>query len=238
MEKPAFDAACATQGGREPTSALANTAYRQVKVAILTCRLRPGAMVFAAELAERLQMSPTPVHEALKALCREGLMHVKPRRGYVVSELSERDIKENFELRLMLEVPAARLAAERASTEAIAALTAQNDGARRRVAAGPQSDPLTFLEAVNAGNQEFHVGVARMSGNERLERTVAALLEETQRAFHLYGRAPKDPSTSDHHGQILRAITARDPDTAHDAMAAHLHEAQERISFVAKLGIA
>ncbi len=190
-------------------------------------------MVFAAELSERLQMSPTPVHEALKALCQEGLMKVKPRRGYVVTEISARDISENFELRLMLEVPAAGLAAHRASSKDLAALGAQHERALGRLTTGPQDDPLTYLESLNAGNKEFHVAVAAMSNNKRLERVIEGLLEETQRTFFLYSRHPNAPTTDDHHVAILRAIASKDPNAARQAMAAHLHEAQDRITFEA-----
>lgn len=87
---------------------LAAAAYRQLKQDILSFRLAPEAVVLAPEQAERLGMSRAPVHEALKALCQEGLMRVVPRFGYIVTAITRSDIEDVFELRLMLEVPAPR----------------------------------------------------------------------------------------------------------------------------------
>lgn len=234
VEKPGISAPPAAHATSAPTGSLVRSAYEQVKAAILACHLRPGTMVFAAELAERLEMSRTPVHEALKTLCQEGLLTVKPRRGYVVTEVLERDIRENFELRLSLEVLGAGLAAERASPQGIAALRDQCARAQENLSRAAWQDPA-FLQSLIAGNTEFHVLVAALADNQRLERMVAGLLEENQRTYFLYYRSSGAPATEDHHGQILRAIVARDPNAAREAMGVHLSEAQERITFAATL---
>jgi GntR family transcriptional repressor for pyruvate dehydrogenase complex len=106
------------------------------------------------------------------------------------------------------------------------------------MAAGWQEHSLAFLEAASAGNTDFHVSVAAMSGNRRLARTVAGLLEDAQRAFFLYNRSPAALSTDDHHGRIIQAIAAKGPDAAGEAMAAHLQEAQQRISLAASQTLA
>ncbi len=85
---------------RAEGNSLAESAYRRLKADILTCRLAPGAMLAAPRLAETLEMSRTPVHEALKTLCQEGLLVVEPRAGYRVTAVTTRDVEEIFDLRL------------------------------------------------------------------------------------------------------------------------------------------
>lgn len=208
----------------------AESAYAQLKAEILSCRLMPGTLVFATELAERLEMSPTPVHEALKALAQEGLVRVIPRRGYIVTPISPSDIQDNFRLRLNLEVLGAELAAEQATPQALAAVQHQHERARAKRRPHSLDDPA-FVQLMISANQEFHTSIAALSGNKRLERIVAGLLDETQRTYFLYFRQRSEPATADPHGEILRAIAAKDPNAAREAMAAHLLDAHEAMTF-------
>lgn len=186
----------------------------------------PGTVVAAAELAERLEMSRTPVQEALKALSQEGFLRVVLRAGYMVTPVTVRDIEEIFELRLSNEVLGAGLAAGRATAEDVASLRAQHERAKANVRSGPPDDPAR-LESLIADNREFHVLVASLSGNQRLARIVGALLDEGQRIYYLYYRADRSPRAGDVHGNIIRALAARDPDAAREAMAVHLHDQRD-----------
>ena len=210
---------------------MADSAYQWIRAAILICHFTPGSMVFATELAEQLKMSPAPVHEALKRLCHEGFATVRPHRGYVITEISERDIKENFELRLSVEVLGAGLAAARATTEDVESLYDWIARGRERFAAADWRDPA-FLQSVVASNTEFHVAVAAMADNQRLTRTVTGLVEENERTYYLYYR-PFQPGEG-HHAKILEAIAEKDPSRAREAMTAHLLSAQNRILYGAK----
>jgi len=166
-------------------------------------------------------MSRTPVHEALKALCQEGLLRVMPRIGYIVTPVSAGDIEEIFDLRLALEPLAAGLAAERVAAHDVASLRGQHERALQN--SGSVANP-DYLESLIAGNREFHVSVAVLSGNTRLARMVGGLLDEGQRIYFLYFRSGRVPPTADAHVDVLRALAARDPQAARDAMAAHVGE--------------
>jgi DNA-binding GntR family transcriptional regulator len=202
---------------------LAASAYRRLKADILACRLLPGAMLAAAELAERFEMSRTPVHEALKALCQEGLLRVMPRIGYIVTPVSVGDIQEIFDLRLSLEVLGAGLAAERATSSDVAALREQHQAALANL--GSAQDP-SYLESLIAGNREFHVFVAALSGNQRLARMVRGLLDEGQRIYFLYFRSGRT-TAGDPHDDVIRALAASDPQGARQAMADHIRDQRE-----------
>lgn len=209
---------------RATSSSLAESAYRQLKADVLTCRILPGTMLGAPQLAESLEMSRTPVHEALKSLCREGLLIVEPRVGYRVTPVTARDIEEIFDLRLMIEVHGAGLAARRAAARDVEVLRGQNERASELAGSG-SADDGAYLESLTASNRDFHVSVAAMSGNQRLARIVGGLLDEGQRTYFLYFRAHRP--FVDTHAPVIDALAARDPHAAREAMAAHIREQAE-----------
>jgi len=206
------------------SNSLAESAYRQVKADIVGCRILPGAMLVAPQLAERLEMSRTPVHDALKSLCSEGLLIVEPRVGYRVTPVTVRDIEEVFDLRLTNEVHGAGLAAKRAAVRDVEILREQQERGNAMVGSGSADDPV-YLESLIATNRNFHVSVAAMSGNQRLARIVGGLLDEGQRIHFLYFLVHRP--FVDRHAAVIDALAARDPDAARDAMAAHIHETAE-----------
>jgi len=218
------DESAAPRVTRATTSSLAESAYRQLKADILTCRLLPGTMLGAPQLAESLEMSRTPVHEALKTLCQEGLLIVEPRVGYRVTPVTVRDIEEIFDLRLLIEAHGAGLAARRAATRDVEILRGQHERAQENVGSGSVDD-AAYLESLMAGNRAFHVSVAAMSGNQRLARIVGGLLDEGQRIYFFYFLAHRP--LVDAHAPVIDALAARDPNAAREAMAAHIREQAE-----------
>ncbi len=211
---------------RETPSSLAQSVHRQLKADILSCRLLPGSRMAAAQLAERFEVSRTPVHEALKALCQEGLLQVLPRVGYIVTPVTVADIDEIFDLRITLEVLGAGRAAELVTDQDIARLRAQHARAEENCGRGSTDDPA-YLDSLMAGNREFHTTVAALSGNHRLARIVGGLLDEGQRIYFLYYHSGRPPPPGDPHDDVIRALAARDPAAARDAMAAHIQDHQE-----------
>jgi DNA-binding GntR family transcriptional regulator len=204
----------------------AQAVHHQLKADIVACRLLPGTMVAAAPLAERFGVSRTPVHEALKALCQEGLLRVLPRVGYVVTPVTVHDIDEIFDLRLSLEALGAERAAERVSDKDVENLRAQHAGALENAGRGSMDDPA-YLDSLMAGNREFHTAVAALSGNHRLAHIVGGLLDEGQRVYFLYFRTGRRPPPGDAHEDIISALAARDPALARDAMTAHINDMWE-----------
>ena len=205
-------------------SSLADSAYRHLKAQILSCRMTPGTLLGAPQLAESLEMSRTPVHAALKRLCEEGLLDVEPRVGYRVTPVTVKDIEEIFDLRLLNEVHAAGLAAARAARRDVEILRGQHKRAHAKAGTGSVDDP-DFLAALVGGNRDFHLSVATMSGNVRLARIIARLLDEGQRIYFLYFLA--DRPLTDWHTPVIDALAARDPEAAREAMAAHIRSQAE-----------
>jgi DNA-binding GntR family transcriptional regulator len=198
---------------------LAGRVYEQLKRDILTCTLRPSQAVYEAELAQRYGVSKTPIREALNTLRREGYVHVVPRRGYIVAPISIQDVQQILGLRQILEPSAAALAARHATTEQVEHLRALAD------ATGAQQPAGRF-----GVDQSFHVAVAEASGNPRLARHVAELLEEVERVYNLCEelRAPSLPVENRHIG-IAEAIASGDEQVAHTLMSQTVADGRVRV---------
>jgi DNA-binding GntR family transcriptional regulator len=202
---------------------LARRAYDALKQDILTCVLLPGAQIFEGELAAHYGMSKTPVREALNLLGQEDLVQVLPRRGYLVAPVTLRDVQEVFQLRLLLETAAAELAAEHITEDGIRqlnALVAVRYTYRDRVSYG------RFLRA----NREFHVAVARASGNVRLAAFVAKLLEDMERILHL-GLDLRDSAEemAAEHAELVDALLRGDGALARRVVTEQLQTSRKRV---------
>ena len=176
---------------RDPAS---QRAYRVLKEQILRCELAPGSGLNEGRLAETLQVSKTPIREALAILAHEGFVDVLPRQGYRVREIALADVQEIFSMLLLLEPAAASAAAEHATPEQLRIL-------RDLATEPPGHDHDDFVGFVTR-NREFHVALAEASGNARLAATLHHTLEELQRLY-LSGLDRK--AAVQDHGEIGRA---------------------------------
>jgi DNA-binding GntR family transcriptional regulator len=196
---------------------LSDQAVEALRHDILTCRLMPGAAISESLVTERLSFGRAPVRAALARLAEEGLVQAQPRRGWVVSMVTIRDIHEVFDLRLLLEPEGARRAAGRVGD---ATTLRRLDGVcGRGYRAGDHDSALAFL----AANRDFHVAVAALSGNQRLERQIARLLDEATRMLVL-GLARRDRSgeMAHEHRALISALAAGDAAEAAEQMRAQV----------------
>jgi DNA-binding GntR family transcriptional regulator len=201
-----------------PPPSLADHAFATLKREILACRLAPGEAVSETLVTERFRLGRAAVRAALARLAEEGLVHAVPRRGWMVSVVTVRDIHEVFQLRLMLEPEAAAAAAGHAD---LARLRQLDDICARGHRPDDADTALDFLEA----NRGFHVAVAELAGNQRLARQVGRLLDEATRMLVL-GLSTRDRSgeMAHEHRDLIAAMIAHDPPRArqimHDQIAA------------------
>lgn len=156
------------------TPSATDRAYEILRDEILNCVLAPGTRVVEGEIAERLNMSKTPVKKALGMLAHEGFVEVRPRHGYRVTEITLADVQEVYQLRQILEPAAAELAATNANPEQLQGL---------RALVEDHADG-TYEERA-AKLLRFHEILAEASGNRRLAATMASLLDEMQRLLSI-----------------------------------------------------
>src|SRR5215469_11841442 len=91
-----------------------------LRTSITTGELEPGQLYSVGDFAERLEVSATPVREALVNLAHDGLVEIVRNRGFLVPELSDHDLDEILQLRLFLEVPAVEQVAGRLDAATLA----------------------------------------------------------------------------------------------------------------------
>lgn len=157
---------------------MASSVYEQLKNAIVTCVILPGDNLHEADLAAQFNVSKTPVREALHLLRRDGFITSFARHGHQVAHMTLDDVREIFQLRLMVEPPMAGLAAGALSEAALAELRGL---AQIRYAHGDENSYETFLLMT----RRFHEIIASASGNQRLITLAKRLIEETERFLRL-----------------------------------------------------
>ncbi|MFC5996530.1 GntR family transcriptional regulator [Pseudonocardia hispaniensis] len=203
------------------------TSAERVVVAVRDLILRgefaAGARLGEVELAERLGVSRTPVREALTRLAVEGLVEIVPNRGARVMSWSVAELEGVFELRSVLEPRLTALAVPRASADDIAALAAL---AARMVEVG-SSGPGQDLDALVPLNREFHDRLVTLAAHPALATVLAGAVHApiVLRNFHTYDDASLRRSLA-HHGEIVAAMRAGDPEWARAVMTAHIHNAR------------
>jgi DNA-binding GntR family transcriptional regulator len=211
--------------GRDKASqkyTLTEKAYNAIKNGILCNELEEGSFLSQADVMRRYGIGRTPFREACNRLHHEQLLEVVPRRGYLVSEISFRSVREIFEVRVILEGVSAELAALRASQENIHEL----EEIARRSWSFADSDSR-HRELVRT-NTEFHHCIARMGHNRELLRLITGLLERMERLSYLElrSRTVTRTDTRSLHKPILDAIKQRRPVAAREAMLQDIMQGQ------------
>jgi DNA-binding GntR family transcriptional regulator len=199
-----------------PPPTVADAAYERLRALVLGGDVAPGARLGQVELAERLGISRTPVREALRRLSGEGLVDFHPNRGFRVADLGLDAVLRRLEVRAILEPGIARLAAER---------HADRDGLRQSIARESRARTAT---AAHDASRDFHVALARATGNDELVRTLESLwIVEVGRRL-LSRRSATEawvpPDIADHEA-ITAAVEDGDGERAATLMAAHIDAA-------------
>jgi DNA-binding GntR family transcriptional regulator len=176
--------------------------------------LAPGAVLFELDLVARLNMSRTPVREALHRLCTEGYLS-QQYRGYMVVELTNRDLANVYRVRGVLEGMAARQAAGARSRVDIAILQDFIDLAQKAIAEGRTADSADIAE-------QFHDALAKASGNSYLYATLMGTRRYVEpyrkRISPVHGLAQR---ALEEHKEILATIERGDGDAAEFAAREH-----------------
>lgn len=204
---------------------MTDKATAALRSAILNGDLKPDTLHTVHVVADRLGVSRTPVREALIRLAADGLVQVQRNRGFLVLHSSAGDLRQIFALRLLLEVPATRAAALRATGDDIAALEADIHEMRQAMLA---DDADTFLIA----DRGFHKTLLSVSGNDRLAQFVDGLRNVVLRTG--MSTAKQTESIEEilaPHEAILDLVRTHDADAAARAMYEHvLHTGRRLVS--------
>ena len=190
--------------------------YEEIRGAIVDLRLEPGAPLREAAIATQLGVSKTPVREALGRLEQEGLVEATSFKGAVVTDYSERDLEEIYELRELLEGVAVRAAATDADGEALESL---RDVIERSRSARDAGDLAGLAELLG----RFDQIVFDQVGNVRIRSLIETLRAHLTRIGKLTEEIPGRVEASvEEHAAIVEAIARGDADDAERAMRMHI----------------
>jgi len=196
-------------------------AYEEIRRRIMDGDLPPGAPLSEYQLAELLQVSRTPVREALKRLEHEGIVRSAPNRGAFVAELSLQDIMEIYQIREQLEGVAARIAAQSMPAADVQELEEELRRAAALAAKGHVRE--TFESDVH-----LHKQIIGATRNRRLVTILATLDDQVRRIRSMSPRTPgRLEATLREHNEIVARIKERDASGAEAAMRRHLQAACE-----------
>jgi len=175
-----------------------------IREAILKGALKPGEKVAEPELAERFGISRTPIREAFRQLESEGYLTVIPRKGAVVTSLSERDVEEFYAIKSVLEGFAAKMAAQKMTEKDLERLEGINEKLEKLAREG---DVKNFFRVHN----DFHECFIRAAGNDKLLELISQLLLKFNRlrmaSLSLPGRME---ISVQEHKKIIDAFKKRD----------------------------
>ncbi|GIJ80849.1 DNA-binding transcriptional regulator, GntR family [Micromonospora phaseoli] len=210
-------AASPVDGELESVS-LVDLAVDRLTRELLSGRSDPGERLVEEQLTRRLGISRAPLREALRLLAQRGLVEHVPRRGVRVATLSDRDVRELYELRDVLERFAVRSAIPVQREGDLAGLRATLDQMREATRAG---DRLAVAESHRA----FHVALVALAGNRQLSAVYDSILVKLQlyMAINLRREAEvAQPLDGVHrHERLFEAVTAGDPETVLTVLSDH-----------------
>ncbi|RWR26121.1 GntR family transcriptional regulator [Sinirhodobacter populi] len=205
------DATGGKTGGRSDN--LSGLAYRSITELIRNRHLRGGESIVEARLAEQLNISRTPLREALQRLEGEGLVVKARGRSFVVRHVDLGEYLQSLKVREILEPEAAAMAAGHIPLKELAEVRAEI-GALSTMA-------HDHTDAHWKSDDNLHELFARHSGNEVLSRTIRSM-RVTMRLFEIARLSARVAPDTTEHLAILEALEAEDPKAARRAVQQHI----------------
>jgi DNA-binding GntR family transcriptional regulator len=196
-----------------------------VREGILSGSLLAGQALKQDEIASQLSVSRAPVREALNQLEGEGLVLLRPRRGYVVASLDVEEIEEIFQIRMLLEEHAARIATQRRTLVDISAV-------RNLLRAMDESgmDSPASIAKWSALNREFHATIYRASRVNRLCQITENLRDTVEQYVRLdAAMADRIGEAQKEHKLIVQAFEAGDADRTAQLSREHCQHTCDRL---------
>lgn len=185
-----------------------------LKQAILGGKLAAGTRLVQSDLAEQLDVSTTPIREALRDLASEGLVNFDPHRGAIVHELDPDELDEVSELRAVLEPLGIRKAIEHLDDDALAEMR------QLHTQMGTEENLATWLDL----NRRFHLIIHEATESQRLHAMLARLQDATTMYIGQAVRVhPQVIQTSnEEHGLLLESFERGDGETASEIIVQHI----------------
>jgi len=190
----------------QPRNTGAHVVYGELKRQILSLELKPGARIYEPAMAAALQVSRTPLREAIRRLISESLLEQQATGGVVVPTLDEKAISELYDVRAALESLMAREACANASAadlEELRGIVARN------------AAMVEFADEAMKYGVALHAAIARIAGSSWAQRFHGQISSQVERYRYFTNNAPerRDEALANHR-LLVEAIASKDPEKA------------------------
>lgn len=195
--------------------------YKQIKLDILNLKIRDGDFLTLAELAEKYNVSKTPVRDALSALEIQGYLKSLPRKGYLVKPVTQKSIRESFQMRSILERGAASLAVKSADDSELEFILEL----AMKFPDGSQSDEIVQF---NELNDLFHMSIIKATHNSLLIEMCEGIMENLSRILLMDCKQVKFTNEKKDHINIAKALVERNCEKAEELTIKHISHLEAR----------
>ncbi|HYR24985.1 MAG TPA: GntR family transcriptional regulator [Aquabacterium sp.] len=208
-----------------PVASLADRAYAQVKQLIFDFALLPGDRFSESDLANRIEVSRTPLRQALQRLQREGFLQVFPKSGWQVTPLDFEAFDQLYDLRILLETHALGVLCEQTERPVLQELA--------EIWLVPPEERVTRHSLVAELDEAFHAALVRATGNAEMSRVHADITERIRIIRRLdFTKRPRVEATYDEHVRILRAVMRRRAGEAQRLLRAHIEQSKLEVRHI------
>ena len=209
-----------TRARRNGESSAVTRIVHVLKKELISGVLRPDAHIVESQIGKRFGVSKTPAREALVRLGGMGFVSAIPGKGYMVTKLSWQQIKDLFEVRLLIETAAIEIAVARATIEDAAAL--------KNAAMLPKNRSLNIEQLLDA-NLQFHSTIWRATHNERLLQMATQTMDDLMRAMHTAMLTQDTEQMVQEHLHMTDLIARKKTTDARAAMGEHVDATRRRL---------
>ena len=201
---------------------LAIQVFERIKQEIFDFQLLPGERFTENEMATRMQVSRTPVREALYRLEREGYLEVMFRSGWRVKPLDFSQLDELYDVRIVLELAAVRRLCEQSERAQLEEL--------KTIWLVPTAERLEDAHQLAQVDESFHETLVGATGNRELARLHHEVTERIRIVRRLdFTQKPRIEATYTEHGRILRSIVQRKSEQAQMLMRSHIETSKAEV---------
>lgn len=200
-------------------ASLMQEVYIKLKKMIILNELHPGDLITVGDLAERFNVSKTPVRDSLNTLKHEGLIEVLPYKGFLVSRIDVKELLDLFQMREIMEAAAVEMAIQNINPGIAESLT---ESAQSTC----ENDKVSFMLT----NFNFHMAVAKSSGNKYLCKFLSNILEQLQRVLYTDLLSVGDPAIMQkEHQELVRYIVSKDIEKAKMTISGQIEATRNRV---------
>lgn len=206
----------------KPEESIAKEVYQKIKYDILNLSVMGGDFLTLADLSKKYGVSKTPVRDALNELEKEGYLRALPRKGYFVIPVTQNDVRECFQMRVILEKAAASLVCRFAGQPELDAIM---ELAKKFPKDGEEID----IQEFNRLNNIFHMSIIRATHNSLIAEVSARVMENLLRILLQDSKGLDYSHEYEEHIAISQALLDRDSERAEQLIVEHIVELQRRI---------